>query len=64
MLLSLGHFIEHLVFNFLSFFKIVVDGENRTKLIVNYLPQTMREEELHSIFSRCGQVTKHFKKIQ
>lgn len=34
----------------------IVDGENRTKLIVNYLPQTLRDDELLHIFSKCGQV--------
>ena len=41
----------------------VVDGENRTKLIVNYLPQTLTEGELHTIFSRCGEVIQHFFKL-
>jgi hypothetical protein len=37
-------------------FQYIVDGENRTKLIVNYLPQTLRDSELWDIFSRCGEV--------
>ena len=34
----------------------IVDGENRTKLIVNYLPQTLKDMELWEIFARCGMV--------
>ena len=43
--------------------QVIVDGENRTKLIVNYLPQALTEAELHSIFSRCGEVSQHFFKL-
>lgn len=32
------------------------DGENKTNLIVNYLPQTMTEEEIRSLFSSVGEV--------
>lgn len=31
-------------------------NENRTNLIVNYLPQTMTEEEIRSLFSSVGEV--------
>ncbi|XP_031621592.1 protein elav-like [Contarinia nasturtii] len=35
-----------------------LDGslENKTNLIVNYLPQTMTEEEIRSLFSSVGEV--------
>lgn len=32
------------------------NGEQRTNLIVNYLPQTMTEEEIRSLFSSVGEV--------
>ena len=32
------------------------DGESKTNLIVNYLPQTMTQEEIRSLFSSIGEV--------
>jgi len=32
------------------------DGERKTNLIVNYLPQTMTQEEIRSLFSSIGEV--------
>lgn len=34
----------------------MLSNENRTNLIVNYLPQTMTEEEIKSLFSSVGEV--------
>lgn len=34
----------------------VLSNENRTNLIVNYLPQSMTEEEIKSLFSSVGEV--------
>ncbi|CRK97270.1 CLUMA_CG010666, isoform A [Clunio marinus] len=34
----------------------MLTNENRTNLIVNYLPQTMTEEEIKSLFSSVGEV--------
>ena len=31
-------------------------GESKTNLIVNYLPQTMTQEEIRSLFSSIGEV--------
>lgn len=31
-------------------------GESKTNLIVNYLPQTMTQEELRSLFSSIGEL--------
>jgi ELAV like protein 2/3/4 len=36
--------------------KSMLTNENRTNLIVNYLPQTMTEEEIKSLFSSVGEV--------
>lgn len=36
--------------------KSMLLNENRTNLIVNYLPQTMTEEEIKSLFSSVGEV--------
>ena len=33
-----------------------MDEENKTNLIVNYLPQTMTQEEIRSLFSSIGEV--------
>ena len=32
------------------------DGDRKTNLIVNYLPQTMTQEEIRSLFSSVGEV--------
>ena len=32
------------------------DGDSKTNLIVNYLPQTMTQEEIRSLFSSIGEV--------
>jgi len=32
------------------------DGENKTNLIINYLPQNMSQEEIRSLFSSIGEV--------
>ena len=33
-----------------------MDDESKTNLIVNYLPQTMTQEEIRSLFSSIGEV--------
>lgn len=33
-----------------------MDEDNKTNLIVNYLPQTMTQEEIRSLFSSIGEV--------
>ncbi len=33
-----------------------MNGESKTNLIVNYLPQTMTQEEIRSLFSSIGEV--------
>ena len=32
------------------------EGEDRTNLIINYLPQAMTDMELYNIFSECGSI--------
>lgn len=36
--------------------QLMEDDESRTNLIVNYLPQSMSQDELRSLFSSVGEV--------